>query len=168
MRVAIPPALPDWPLLRGALLVWRLPTNLIGHLLGLIATARRARRIGGARVSGWAYAIGWSRIGAITIGDVVLHDDGFFDGLSGRVLLAHELAHVVQHRVLGPLYLPAHAAAQCFSAWRSLGTRSDFVSLVHKDNPLEQRWICLSFDACSDVVAMPEAKRDHLLREFGV
>ena len=167
MRAAIPCPVPNWAVLRVLLFLWTLPTNLVGHALGLAASGRRPKRIGGARVSGWAYPLRWSGVGAITIGDVVLYDEPFMSGVRGRVLFAHELAHVAQHRVLGPFYLAAHATAQVVSALRAVG-KGSFVDLVHAHNPLEQRWIRLPFDACDAVARMPAPEREQLLGDYGV
>jgi hypothetical protein len=107
-------------------------------------------------------------VGAITIGDVVLYDEPFMTGLRGRVLFAHELAHVAQHRILGPFYLAAHAIAQLVSALRAWGKGSRLVDLVHAHNPLEQCWIRLPFDACDAVARMPAPEREQLLGDYGV
>jgi hypothetical protein len=148
--------------------MWTLPTNIVGHALGLAASGHRPKRIGGARVSGWAYSLRWRGLGAITIGDIVLYDEPFMTGLRGRVLFAHELAHVAQHRILGPFYLVAHAIAQVISALRAVGKGSRFVDLVHAHNLLEQRWIRLPFDACDAVAQMPAPEREKLLGDYGV
>jgi hypothetical protein len=164
----VPARIPASLLARAALFLWTLPTNAVGHLAGLAGSGHLPARVGASAVRGWAYELRWSGIGAVTIGDVVLHDKRFFDGLRGRILLAHELAHVAQHRVLGPFYLVAHAFAQAASAVRGLGQGLRFVDLVHAHNPLEQKWICLGFDECAEVAGMAEASREALLRQYGV
>ena len=148
-----------WPRPRSAALVarglralWTLPTNLVGHLAGLIVSGGRARRVGGPAARAWLYAIrpglrlDW--VGAVTLGHVILARPGMLDGpeLRARLTLAHELAHARQHDWLGPLYLPLHALAQAASAAMSLGA-PPVVSRVHDHNPLEQTFICIGAGA---------------------
>ena len=132
--------------------LWTLPTNLVGHLAGLVVSGRLPRPVGGACGRGWLYpirrGIGLDWVGAVTLGNAILCTPGLLDGpgLKSRLTLAHELAHTRQHDWLGPLYLPLHIAAQLTSALLSLG-RPVVVSRVHDRNPLEQTFICLSAGA---------------------
>ena len=126
---------------------WTAPTNLVGHLAGLLVSgARRARRVEGPAAQAWLYGIrpgiGLDWVGAVTLGHVVLYRRGMFDGRLGLMILAHELAHTRQHDWLGPFYLPLHILAQLTSALLSIG-RPPHHSRVHDHNPLEQTFICL-------------------------
>jgi hypothetical protein len=131
---------------------WTLPTNLIGHLAGLIVSGRRPTRVGGGAASGWLYTIrpglGLDWVGAVTLGHAILQRPGFLGGddLHARLTLAHELCHCRQHEWLGPLYLPLHILAQATSAVLSFGGPVS-VSRVHDRNPLEQTFICLAAGA---------------------
>jgi hypothetical protein len=134
---------------RGLRAVWTLPTNVVGHLVGLAVSGRRPRRVGGPAAAGWVYpirpGIGLDWVVAVTIGQVILYTRGVLDAptSTARLTLAHELAHTRQHDWLGPLYLPLHILAQATSALLSLGRPVEF-SRVHDRNPLEQLWICIS------------------------
>jgi hypothetical protein len=135
--------------LRG---LWTLPTNLVGHLAGLVVSGGRPRRVGGPAARAWLYPIrrglGLDWVGAVTLGHAILARPGMLDGptLHARLTLAHELAHTRQHDWLGPLYLPLHILAQSTSAALSLGG-SPVVSRVHDHNPLEQTFICIGAGA---------------------
>jgi hypothetical protein len=153
--------------------VWTLPTNVVGHLAGWIASGGRfPRRVRGPAATGWLYAIrpgiGLDWVGAVTLGHAILHRRGFLDGddLPARLTLAHELSHCRQHDWLGPLYLPAHIVAQAASALLSLG-RPVTVSRVHDRNPLEQTFICLGAGATRGPLPGGVDEED-FLRHFGV
>ena len=160
-------------LARGARSLWTLPTNLVGHLAGMIVSGGRfPRRVRGPAATAWLYAIrpgiglGW--VGAVTLGHAVLHRPGVLDGddLHARLTLAHELCHCRQHDWLGPLYLPLHIVAQAVSALLSVG-RPVAVSRVHDRNPLEQTFICLAAGATR--APLPGgADPEDFLRRFGV
>jgi hypothetical protein len=136
------------PVARTLRALWTLPTNLVGHLAGLLVSGGRPRRVGGPAARAWVYAIrpglGLDWVGAVTLGHAILARPGMLDGPGrhSRLTLAHELAHTRQHDWLGPLYLPLHVLAQSLSAALSLGGRA-VVSRVHDHNPLEQTFICL-------------------------
>ncbi len=136
-------------LLRG---LWTLPTNLIGHLLCLLLSGRRGRKVGSGAGTGWIYpvrpGIGLDWMGAVTLGNAILYRQGMFDGLRGQLVLAHELAHTRQHDLLGPLYLPLHLLCQAASLLISLlQPGSVRHSRVHDHNPLEQTFISLAAGA---------------------
>jgi hypothetical protein len=164
---------PGWRLLRG---LWTSPTNVLGHLAGLLVSGRLPRRVGGLAASGWLYPIrgGWGLdwVGAVTLGHAILHRPGLLDGrsLRARLTLAHELAHTRQHDWLGPLYLPAHILAQAVSAALSFaGRRPPVVSRVHDHNPLEQTFICIAAGATRGPIARAEGvDTEEFLAAFGV
>lgn len=130
--------------------LWTAPTNLIGHLAGLLVSGGRPRRVQGPAAGAWLYGIrpgiGLDWVAAVTLGHVILYRPGMFDGRAGRLILAHELAHTRQHDWLGPIYLPLHILAQTLSALLSIG-RPPVHSRVHDRNPLEQTFICLGASA---------------------
>jgi hypothetical protein len=156
--------------------LWTWPTNLVGHLAGLVVSGGRRRRVGGPVAAAWLYPIrprlGLDWVGAVTLGHVILARPGMLDGEGerARLTLAHELAHARQHDWLGPLYLPLHILAQLTSAALSL-RGAPVVSRVHDDNPLEQTFICLSAGATRppfpDAIAADE-DRARFLATFGV
>ncbi len=125
---------------------WLTPTILLGHLVGLLVSTGRRKWIAGPAAFAWLYeirpGIGLDWVVAVTLGHVILHRRGVFEGQRGQLILAHELAHTRQHDWLGPLYLPLHILAQTASALVSLGHRPRH-SRVHDHNPLEQTFICL-------------------------
>jgi hypothetical protein len=58
--------------------------------------------------------------------------------------------------------------AQLASILIGLRHGGGFGHLVHAHNPLEQRWICLGFDQCSEIARWPEAQRERVLASYGV
>jgi hypothetical protein len=158
--------------------LWLAPTNLIGHLAGVVVGQGRPRRVQGPAAGAWLYrirgGIGLDWVGAVTLGHVVLHRAGMFDGRAGRLILAHELAHTRQHDWLGPLYLPLHVLAQATSALLSVGQEPRH-SRVHDNNPLEQTFICLGASAYEPLArgdriagAPVDCDAAALLRAFGL
>jgi hypothetical protein len=158
--------------------LWLAPTNLIGHLAGLLVGGRRPSRVRGKAAGAWLYPIrpgiglGW--VGAVTLGHVILYRTGMFDGRLGLLVLAHELAHTRQHDWLGPLYLPLHILAQTVSAVLSWG-RAPLHSRVHDNNPLEQTFICLGASAYGPLArgeaiagVAPTCDSDAILAAFGL
>jgi len=154
-------------LVRGA---WTLPTTLFGHLMGILVCRHRPRFVESDAAYGWLYRIPpglgvLDRIGAITLGHVVLHGASTLEGDRGRAVLAHELAHTRQHDVLGPFYLPLHATAQLVSATIAVFAGPVVFSPVHDHNPLEQTFIAISANAIDRWP--PEVDREAVLRAFG-
>jgi len=160
--------------------LWTAPTNVIGHLAGLLASGRLPDRVSGPAARAWLYPnrnrlLGRWWFGAVTLGHVVLYQPPIFDGLRGKLILAHELAHTRQHDWLGPLYLPLHIVAQATSALISLFTARHH-SRVHDHNPLEQTFICLGasgYGALADGKVFVEATgqrcdADAMLAAFGL
>src|SRR3954453_3715046 len=140
-------------LIGAARALWTLPTNLLGHLAGLLVSGgRRPKRGGGPAAVGGLYPVasglGLAWVGAVTIGQPILHPPVVVDAptTAARLTLAHELAHTRQHDLLGPLYLPLHILAQGVSALLTRG-KPITVSRVHDLNPLEQTFIAISSSA---------------------
>jgi hypothetical protein len=152
--------------------LWTLPTNLVGHLAGLLASGRLPRRVGGPAAVGWLYPIraglGLDWVGAVTLGHAILCRPGVLDGpeLGARLTLAHELAHTRQHDRLGPLYLPLHILSQAASALLTRG-KTITVSRVHDLNLLEQTWIAIPSSA-THASGEPDAEVAEVLAAFGV
>ena len=109
-------------LARPLVILWALPTTLIGSLLlGLaVATGGRASLVDGVFEAhgGWLrwalerLPVGRGGAAAVTLGHVVL-------GTSAAALAAtrtHERAHVAQCERWGPFFLPAYAVASLW-AW---------------------------------------------------
>jgi hypothetical protein len=104
------------PLLRGFGYVWALPNTVIGLVLGALS-AQSPRVAHGVilfdrapRGFLWAFTrAGW---GAITLGHVILSGSR----VEGATLL-HELAHVRQASLLGPLFLPAYLTLHLFTGY---------------------------------------------------
>ncbi|MES1171808.1 MAG: hypothetical protein ABUL77_01100 [Bacteroidota bacterium] len=140
--------------------LWTAPTNVVGHLAGLLVSGGRPTHVRGPAAGAWLYPIrpgrGLSWVAAVTLGHVILYRPGMFDGRLGRLVLAHELAHTRQHDWLGPFYLPLHVLAQATSALLSIGAGPQH-SRVHDNNPLEQTFICLGASAYG-----PLARGEHV------
>jgi hypothetical protein len=158
--------------LRLARALWTLPTNLLGHLCGLVVSGgARPRRVAGAAAVGWLYTIrdglGLDWVAAVTLGHVILHRPGVLDGEtpSARLTLAHELAHTRQHDRLGPLYLPLHILAQAASALLTR-RRPVVISRVHDLNPLEQT--CISVPVSATRMSLDDPLVAEILADFGV
>lgn len=105
-------------------LVWAGPWSVLGLVLGLTFDRRRVTRgVLLCEGAGWPRRLGW-RYRAITFGHVILCVDEADDSL-----MDHELVHVCQYEVWGPLFIPAYLAA---SLWAKLqGGRA------YADNPFE-------------------------------
>jgi hypothetical protein len=154
--------------------MWTMPTNVIGHAVGLVVSGHRGRRVGSDAARGWLYRIrlrALQPIGAITLGHVILASPRFLEGMHGRVVLAHELSHARQHDWLGPAYLPIHVLTQIACAVAFVLRPVPGSDPVHARNPLEQRWLCLGFDAYRELVSgerLSEEERERYLQAFGV
>src|SRR6266550_1783932 len=137
-------------LARIARTLWTLPTNLAGHLVGLLLTRSLPSRVGGPAASASLYRLpstSWARaLGAMAIGNVILAEDDFVAGPRGRWVLAHELSHTRQHAWLGPFYLPVHALFQMVSALASLVRPLRGFPPQHAYNPLERVLLYVPFD----------------------
>ena len=159
--------------MRAAVATWTLPTNLFGHAAGALASLSLGRAVGSDAARGRLYIIRVppiDRVKGVTLGHAILLSPDFAEGLFGRLVLAHELAHTRQHDVLGPLYLPAHIAAQLVSALIWLVKPVDGSDPVHAHNPLEQRWLFLGHAAIGELMdgaRMAPSERDHWLDQLG-
>src|SRR4051794_38857215 len=127
-NVAIPARRRLLPLpLRWLWRLWTLPTNVIGHLAGVLASGGLPERVSGPAARAWLSRIprgrGLDWVGGGPLGPAILYRPARFDGRVGRVILAHELAHTRQHDWLGPPYLPLHIIAQTTSALISVFSR---------------------------------------------
>lgn len=68
-------------------------------------------------------------VGAITLGEVIVYNLDPDMEFNGSTVRAHELAHVVQGQVVGPLYLPLHLIGGLRAwlrgeAWSAPGNRN--------------------------------------------
>lgn len=146
--------------------------HLFGHAVGVLVSGGLPRRVGGRAAHGWLYPIREGLplgfIGAITLGHAIVHRHGMFDGLEGRLVLAHELAHTRQHDWLGPFYLPLHATAQAISFVVSLFAGPPVFSRVHDHNPLEQTFIAISAGSTRAWPLDATVRVEPFLAEFGV
>lgn len=102
---------------RAVEVLWTLPNTLIGLVLGLLSF-QRPRLEPGAIVfdraaRGFLWAFGITGYRAITYGHVILSRVPLDGGL-----LRHELHHVAQYEVLGPLYLPTYVAIWLVRGYR--------------------------------------------------
>jgi hypothetical protein len=160
------------PLAVGLRALWTLPTNLLGHAVGLALCRRPPRRLRSPAASGWLYAIPagsrFDGLGAVALGHAIVHASDFLAGERGRLALAHELSHVRQHDWLGPLYLPLHALAQLASALLYLARPRRDCTPQHAYNPLEQSFLCVGFDVLRASGAPFDEATTAVLDAFGV
>ncbi len=107
-----------WTLLRLAQHLWNAPNSLLG-LIGALGGRFRLRRDDGVCevVGGWLIALlthqNWA--GAITLGDVVIYSDPVMPALCRE----HELVHVRQGRLWGPLFLPAYLLESAYQWFKT-------------------------------------------------
>jgi hypothetical protein len=161
------------PLIAALRGLWTLPTNAIGHAVGLLATRSRPSRVGSAAARASLYLLPRgsliSALGAVAIGDVILCAPEFRAGEERRrIVLAHELSHVRQHHWLGPFYLPLHALAQLASVLLYLVRPKVDSTPQHSYNLLEERILCVPF---SEIAASRSPLSEHsarVLDAFGV
>jgi RHS repeat-associated protein len=117
--------------------VWLPPLAAVdtANLAGALATVANVLTPGTSTSADWNHGDPvivlentWLRFGnsGLTLGHVVALES---TRNKHQNVYSHELAHVKQHNVLGPAYLPLHALAQAWS-WLSSGTYSG-------KNPLE-------------------------------
>ena len=157
--------------LRGA---WTLPTNVIGHLLGALGSGSLGERVASPFAVGRVYVLRGPLAtlpGAVTLGHAILMSPRMREGLGGRLVLAHELAHTRQHDLLGPLYLPLHGLAQLVSAGLWMVRRVPGSTPVHAYNPLEQTFLFLGHHALAGLARGERLSRgelEALLTSLGV
>jgi len=149
-----------------------MPTNLLGHALGLLATRAMPERIAGPAASASLYRLRSSplarALGAIAIGNVILAETNFVSGLRGRWVLAHELSHTRQHTWLGPFYLPVHFVFQIISALASIVRPVVNFPLQHAYNPLERLILYVPFDVLVGPVRISDRDRNRIWQAFGI
>jgi hypothetical protein len=149
-----------------------LPTNLVGHTLGLLATRAMPERIAGPAASASLYRLRSSplarTLAAIAIGNVILAETQFISGPRGRWVLAHELSHTRQHTWLGPFYLPVHFVFQIISALASVVRPVMNFPAQHAYNPLERLLLFVPFDVLVDGVRSSDQDRDRIWEAFGL
>jgi hypothetical protein len=171
-EVCVPPAQSKSLGARAVRFVWTLPTNLLGHALGLAFTGALPERIGGAAATAALYRLRDSRItralGAIAIGDVVLAESAFIAGSRGRWVISHELSHTRQHTWLGPFYLPLHFGLQIISAFVFAVRPVQNFTPQHAYNPLERCALYVPFDVLVDSASVSQERRDRIWNAFGL
>lgn len=88
------------------LYIWQLPQNLVGLLFLLFIKGEKRHQLGDIR---FYYLFTFP--GGITLGEYIL--------LSSRKEwhIRHEFGHVLQSRILGPLYLPVIGLFSLIHAW---------------------------------------------------
>jgi hypothetical protein len=150
--------------------LWTTPTTLIGHAAAWVCGCERPERIGGTATRAWLYRLPERRFrgfGAIAIGHAIIVEPAFLERY-GPWLLAHELAHTLQHDWLGPAYLPTHALWQLTSAFIYAFRRRPGFSPWHTYNPLERIFICVPVDAVAVQPPPGDAHAASVLRAFGL
>lgn len=86
--------------------IWQLPQNLVGLLFLLFITGEVKHKLGSIR---FFYAKNFP--GGITLGEyIILYTRDEWD-------VRHEFGHVIQSRILGPLYLPVVGLCSLVHAW---------------------------------------------------
>lgn len=82
--------------------LWQAPTTRLGAAVARALGARpRVLHVLGGEVSLYELPVAaGSGFVALTLGRVILHRPDAFVGRSGRLILAHELGHVLQHELL--------------------------------------------------------------------
>ena len=172
LQPCLPPARSQKALAQVVRALWTMPTNLLGHALGLLATRAMPERIAGPAASASLYRLRSSplarALGAIAIGNVILAETNFVSGLRGRWVLAHELSHTRQHTWLGPVYLPVHFVFQIISALASIIRPVVNFPAQHAYNPLERLILCVPFDVLVDPERISDRDRDRIWQAFGV
>ena len=150
--------------------LWTLPTTLIGHAAARIYDCDGPERIGGLATRAWLYRLPPGRFegfGAIAVGHTIIVEPAFLERY-GPWLLAHELAHTLQHDWLGPAYLPSHALSLLTSALIHAFRRRPGFSRWHTYNPLERIFICVPADAVCVQPPPGDAHAASVLRAFGL
>ncbi len=128
---------------------WTLPTTLVGRAVARVLSASPPARVSSDLATGYLCELPESSYaglsGCVTLGDVIVCTSGAVRGPNGQLLLAHELAHVRQHQLLGPLYLLMHASAQVLSMMLHQIRPTEGISRVHSRNPLEEQLIAVPY-----------------------
>lgn len=90
------------------LYLWQLPQNLLGLLMLLFLKGETRHRLGGIRF----YFLD-TFPGGITLGEYIIV------GTRQDITVRHEFGHVLQSRMLGPLYLIVIGLPSIMHAWLS-------------------------------------------------
>lgn len=171
-RPCVPPGRSARAATRIVRALWTLPTNLVGHVLGLLVTRSLPKTIGGPAARASVYVLSSSRItrtlGAIAIGNVIFAETEFIAAPRGSWILAHELSHTRQHAWLGPFYLPIHFAFQVLSAIVATIRPLPNFPPQHAYNPLERIILYVPFDVLLNPGAIDDEARDRIWNAFGV
>ena len=88
------------------LYLWQLPQNLLGLLFLLVLKGETRHRLGSIRF----YFLD-TFPGGITLGEYIIV------GTRQELTVCHEYGHVLQSRMLGPLYLPVIGLPSLLWAW---------------------------------------------------
>lgn len=93
--------------------LWASPWSLIGASVGITFRSRRIRRgVLLCEGAGWPRRLGW-RYRAITFGHVILCIDRIDDAT-----FEHEMVHVRQYELWGPLFVPIYLVASVIARVR--------------------------------------------------
>jgi hypothetical protein len=172
VQVSIPRPRSRFLPLLAARWVWTLPTNLIGHAVGLLACRQPPRRLAGPAGKAWLYVLPRGsrlrRVAAVAIGHAVVADSSFISGTRGRWVLAHELSHARQHDWLGPAYLPLHGLCQVASVLLTWVKPVPGFSALHAYNPLERLLLHVPFDVLLESEASLSSGDPRVLKVFGL
>lgn len=96
-----------WNVIKGiGLYIWQLPQNLVGLLLLFFILGEEKHRLGGIR---FYYLKTFP--GGITLGEYIMV------GTKQNLVVRHEYGHVLQSRMLGPLYLIVIGLPSLVHAW---------------------------------------------------
>ncbi|MFN2526697.1 MAG: signal peptide prediction [Actinomycetota bacterium] len=117
---------------RTLAILWAAPYSLFGLLLAPFFSSHRSRHgVLLCEGAAWPRRLGW-RYRAITFGHVVLAIDRL-----DPATLAHELIHVRQYEMWGPLMVPAYLLASAWALVRGRAPYTDnaFEVVARRDGP---------------------------------
>lgn len=100
--------------------IWQLPQNIVGWFL-TIGKSTEILRINNKELRVWYRNLDSKRRGeAVTLGEYIIIDSLYsYPGLvySRQETVKHEYGHVIQSRMLGPLYLIVIGICSILHAW---------------------------------------------------
>lgn len=110
--------------------IWQLPQNLIGLLLLLILKGETKHKLGSIRF----YFLD-TFPGGITLGEYIIV------GNRQELIVRHEFGHVLQSRILGPLYLLVIGLPSILHAWlnnyiKCCNTAEGYYHFGQKNGPI--------------------------------